>query len=147
MKEHYTFELLDGVERTKARFTNHFGIELAGDLYLPKNADGKLTTIAVCGSFGSVKEQASGLYAMQMSKRGFAALAVAPSFTGESGENVRYMNSPDINTEDFCAAVDFLAVQKSIDAEKVGICGWGWRSTRRHLTRGLSRPSPQQCTT
>ncbi|MBQ4492347.1 MAG: alpha/beta hydrolase [Deltaproteobacteria bacterium] len=128
MQEHYTFKLDDRVTRTSARFKNHFGIELAGDLYTPKNAAGKLAALAVSGPFGAVKEQASGLYAMHMAMRGFAALAFDPSFTGESGGEPRFMNSPDINTEDFQAAVDFLSVQGNIDPEKIGIigiCGWG----------------------
>lgn len=128
MKEHYTFELSDGVVRTKVRFKNHFGIEIAGDLYTPKGLKGKAAGIAVSGPFGAVKEQASGLYAAELASRGFVALAFDPSFTGESGGEPRYMNSPDINTEDFQAAVDFLSVQKNIDPEKigiVGICGWG----------------------
>ena len=128
MQEHYTFTLADSVTRTKVRFKNHFGIELAGDLYAPKNAAGKLAALAVSGPFGAVKEQASGLYAMQMAMRGFAALAFDPSFTGESGGEPRFMNSPDINTEDFQAAVDFLSVQDNIAPERIGvigICGWG----------------------
>lgn len=128
-EEHYTFALADGVTRTKVRFRNHFGIELAGDLYSPRDtADGAAPAIAVCGPFGAVKEQSSGLYANQMAARGFIALAFDPSFTGESGGEPRYMNSPDINTEDFMAAVDYLSTRSGIDAEKIGIigiCGWG----------------------
>ncbi|MBP3709966.1 MAG: alpha/beta hydrolase [Treponema sp.] len=129
MNDHYTFELLDSVTRTKVHFTNHFGIELTGDVYAPKSAakTGN-AALAVCGPFGAVKEQASGLYAMHMASRGFVALAFDPSYCGESGGVPRYMNSPDINTEDFMAAVDFLSVQQNIDAEKIGIigiCGWG----------------------
>ena len=127
--EHYTFELPATVERTKVHFKNHFGIELTGDLYTPKNAAKKGNpALAVSGPFGAVKEQASGLYAAKMAEKGFIALAFDPSFTGESGGEPRFMNSPDINTEDFMAAVDFLSVQKNIDAEKIGIigiCGWG----------------------
>ena len=128
-EEHYTFELADGVIRTKVRFKNHFGIELAGDLYTPANAAPKgNAAIAVSGPFGAVKEQSSGLYANEMAKRGFIALAFDPSFTGESTGEPRYMNSPDINTEDFMAAVDFLSTRDNIDPEKIGIigiCGWG----------------------
>lgn len=126
--EGYTFRLNENVTRTKVHFRNRFGIELAGDLYLPKNANGKLAAIAVSGPFGAVKEQASGLYADELASRGFAALAFDPSFIGESGGDVRNVASPDINTEDFCAAVDFLSVQENIDSEKVGIlgiCGFG----------------------
>ena len=126
--EHYTFELSETVTRTHVRLKNHFGIELAGDLYMPKNASGKLAAVAVCGPFGAVKEQASGLYANQMASRGFIAMAFDPSFTGESSGEPRYMNSPDINTEDFQAAVDYLSTNKNVDAEKIGIigiCGWG----------------------
>ena len=110
------------------RFRNRYGIELAGDLYTPKNAQGKLAAIAVCGPFGAVKEQASGLYADEMASRGFAALAFDPSFIGESGGEVRNVASPDINTEDFSAAVDFLSNLEYIDPEKIGIigiCGFG----------------------
>ncbi len=128
-EEHYTFKLADGVKRTKVHFKNHFGIELAGELYTPKNAAEKgNAAIAVSGPFGAVKEQSSGLYANEMAKRGFIALAFDPSFTGESAGEPRYMNSPDINTEDFMAAVDFLSTRVNIDPEKIGIigiCGWG----------------------
>ncbi|MBO4710732.1 alpha/beta hydrolase [bacterium] len=128
-EEHYTFELAEGVIRTKVRFKNHFGIELAGDLYTPANAAANgNAAIAVSGPFGAVKEQSSGLYANEMAKRGFIALAFDPSFTGESAGEPRYMNSPDINTEDFMAAVDFLSTRDNIDPEKIGIigiCGWG----------------------
>ena len=128
-EEHYTFELAEGVKRTKVRFKNHFGIELAGDLYTPENVTEKGNiAIAVSGPFGAVKEQSSGLYANEMAKRGFIALAFDPSFTGESAGEPRYMNSPDINTEDFMAAVDFLSTRDNIDPEKIGIigiCGWG----------------------
>ncbi|HIW35591.1 MAG TPA: alpha/beta hydrolase, partial [Candidatus Treponema faecavium] len=126
--EHYTFELKEGVTRTPVTFTNRFGIALSGDLYLPANGGTGLAAVAVCGPFGAVKEQASGLYANEMASRGFAALAFDPSFTGESGGEARAMNSPDINTEDFQAAVDFLSVQDNIDPERIGIigiCGWG----------------------
>lgn len=110
------------------RFRNRYGIELAGDLYTPKNSKGKLAAIAVCGPFGAVKEQASGLYADEMAFRGFAALAFDPSFIGESGGEVRNVASPDINTEDFSAAVDFLSNLDCVDNEKIGIigiCGFG----------------------
>lgn len=124
----YTFELNANVTRQKVFFKNRYGIELCGDLYLPKKATGKLVAIAVCGPFGAVKEQASGFYADELAARGFATLAFDPSFIGESGGAVRNVASPDINTEDFCAAVDFLSVQDNIDAEKIGIlgiCGFG----------------------
>lgn len=126
--EGYTFPLSQNVNRTSVRFRNRYGIELAGDLYTPKNAQGKLAAIAVCGPFGAVKEQASGLYADEMASRGFAALAFDPSFIGESGGEVRNVASPDINTEDFSAAVDFLSNLEYIDPEKIGIigiCGFG----------------------
>lgn len=126
--EGYTFQLNEKVGRTKVKFRNRYGIELAGDLYTPKNASGKLPAIAVAGPFGAVKEQASGLYADEMASRGFIALAFDPSFIGESGGDVRNVASPDINTEDFSAAVDFLSVQDNIDSEKIsiiGICGFG----------------------
>ena len=124
----YTFELNANVTRQKVYFKNRYGIKLCGDLYLPKKATGKIAAIAVCGPFGAVKEQAAGLYADELAARGFAALAFDPSFIGESGGEVRNVASPDINTEDFCAAVDFLSVQDNIDAEKIGIlgiCGFG----------------------
>lgn len=124
----YTFPLSQGVTRTKVHFHNRYGIQLAGDLYLPEHAEGKLAAIAVSGPFGAVKEQASGLYADELARRGFAALAFDPSFIGESGGEARNVASPDINTEDFSAAVDFLSVQDYIDPEKIGIlgiCGFG----------------------
>jgi fermentation-respiration switch protein FrsA (DUF1100 family) len=123
-----TFEKSDKVDHSKVTFINRYGITLAADMYVPKNAAGKLPAIAVCGPFGAVKEQSSGLYAQQMAERGFLTIAFDPSFTGESGGQPRYMASPDINTEDFQAAVDFLSVQDNVDAEKIGIigiCGWG----------------------
>ena len=125
-----TFELSDTVSHKKVTFTNHFGITLAADMYTPKAAPagGKFAAIAVSGPFGAVKEQASGLYAHEMAKRGYLTIAFDPSFTGESGGQPRYMNSPDINTEDFQAAVDFLSNQPNVDPEKIGIigiCGWG----------------------
>ena len=124
----YSFPLRDTVTREKVRFHNRYGIELCGDLYLPKGASGKLAAVAVSGPFGAVKEQCSGLYAEELASRGFAALAFDPSFIGESGGEVRNVASPDINTEDFCAAVDFLSTQDLVDPEKVGIlgiCGFG----------------------
>lgn len=123
-----TFPKSDKVNHRKVTFHNRYGITLAADLYEPKNVTGKLPAIAVCGPFGAVKEQASGLYAQTMAERGFLTIAFDPSFTGESGGSPRYVASPDINTEDFQAAVDFLSVQENVDAEKIGIigiCGWG----------------------
>ena len=123
-----TFEKSDKVEHCKVSFANRYGITLAADLYAPKGAAGKLPAIAVCGPFGAVKEQCSGLYALTLAERGFLTLAFDPSFTGESGGAVRYMASPDINTEDFMAAVDFLSTYEKADPEKIGIlgiCGWG----------------------
>lgn len=122
------FPKSDKVTHQKVTFHNRYGITLAADLYTPVNAAGKLPAIAVCGPFGAVKEQASGLYAQTMAERGFLTMAFDPSFTGESGGEPRYMASPDINTEDFQAAVDFLSVQENVDPEKIGIigiCGWG----------------------
>lgn len=124
----YSFELREAVTRTKVQFRNRYGIVLAGDLYLPKNYEGRLAAVAVAGPFGAVKEQAAGLYAEELASRGFAALAFDPSFIGESGGEVRNVASPDINTEDFSAAVDYLSVQDFIDPEKIGIlgiCGFG----------------------
>lgn len=122
------FTQSEKVNHRKITFHNRYGITLAADLYEPKNAAGKLPAIAVCGPFGAVKEQASGLYAQTMAERGFLTIAFDPSFTGESGGMPRYVASPDINTEDFQAAVDFLSVQDTVDPEKIGIigiCGWG----------------------
>ena len=123
------FKKSDKVNHKKVTFHNRFGITLVGDLYEPiEKGSGKLAAIAVCGPFGAVKEQSSGLYAMNMAERGFIALAFDPSFTGESGGLPRDLNSPDINTEDFSAAVDYLSVQDDIDPEKIsiiGICGFG----------------------
>ena len=116
------------VDHKKVTFVNHFGITLAADMYIPKNAEGKLPAIAVSGPFGACKEQSSGLYAQTMAERGFLAIAFDPSFTGESGGFPRAMHSPDINVEDFQAAVDFLSVQENVDPERIGIigiCGWG----------------------
>lgn len=123
-----TFPQSEKVNHSKVTFHNRYGITLAADLYVPKNADGKLAAIAVSGPFGAVKEQSSGLYAQTMAERGFVTIAFDPSFTGESGGTPRYVASPDINTEDFCAAVDFLSVQENVDSERIGIigiCGWG----------------------
>lgn len=123
-----TFPKSDKVEHRKVTFCNRYGITLAADLYMPKDAEGKLPAIAVSGPFGAVKEQASGLYAQTMAERGFLAMAFDPSFTGESGGEPRYTASPDINTEDFQAAVDFLSLCGQADPEKIGIigiCGWG----------------------
>ena len=123
-----TFAKSEKVEHRKVTFVNRYGITLAADLYVPQNAAGKLPAIAVCGPFGAVKEQCSGLYAQTMAERGFLTIAFDPSFTGESGGTPRYMASPDINTEDFQAAVDFLSIQDNVDADRIGIigiCGWG----------------------
>ena len=123
-----TFPKSDKVSHRKITFINRYGITLAADLYKPLNAEGKLPAIAVCGPFGAVKEQCSGLYAQTMAERGYLTLAFDPSFTGESGGFPRYMASPDINTEDFQAAVDWLSVCKEADPERIGIigiCGWG----------------------
>ena len=123
-----TFPKSDRVEHDKVTFVNRYGITLAADMYIPKGAAGKLPAIAVCGPFGAVKEQCAGLYAQTMAERGFLTIAFDPSFTGESGGGVRYMASPDINTEDFMAAVDFLSLNDRADPERIGIigiCGWG----------------------
>ncbi len=123
-----TFPKSEKVEHSKVTFVNRYGITLAADMYVPKNAEGRLPAIAVSGPFGAVKEQCSGLYAQTMAERGFLTIAFDPSFTGESGGNVRYMASPDINTEDFMAAVDFLSLHEKVDADRIGIigiCGWG----------------------
>lgn len=123
-----TFPKSDKVNHSKVTFPNRYGITLAADMYIPKDAEGKLPAIAVCGPFGAVKEQAAGLYAQTMAERGFLTIAFDPSYTGESGGEPRYVVSPDINTEDFSAAVDFLATNDRVDAERIGIigiCGWG----------------------
>lgn len=123
-----TFPKSDKVNHRKVTFVNHYGITLAADMYTPVNAATPLPAIAVCGPFGAVKEQCSGLYAQELAERGFITLAFDPSFTGESGGQPRYMTSPDINTEDFSAAVDFLVNDPEVDPESVGvlgICGWG----------------------
>ncbi len=122
------FPLSDQVEHSKVTFPNRFGITLAADVYKPKDAGGRLAAIAVSGPFGAVKEQSSGLYAQELAKRGFLAIAFDPSYTGESTGTPRYVASPDINTEDFQAAVDYLISRKDVDAERIGIlgiCGWG----------------------
>ncbi len=123
-----TFPKSEKVSHEKVTFRNRYGITLAADLYKPVGADGKLPALAVCGPFGAVKEQASGLYAQELAERGFLTIAFDPSFTGESGGSPRYVASPDINTEDFCAAVDWLSVRYDVDASRIGIlgiCGWG----------------------
>ncbi|ACV21166.1 Uncharacterized conserved protein [Slackia heliotrinireducens] len=123
-----TFPKSDKVDHSKATFVNRYGITLAADLYVPQGAQGQLPAIAVCGPFGAVKEQCSGLHAQELAERGFVTMAFDPSFTGESGGAHRYMASPDINTEDFMAAVDFLSLHELVDADRIGIlgiCGWG----------------------
>ena len=126
--EYYTFKLSDNVTRQKVSFKNRYGITLSADLYSPKNSStAKLPALAISGPFGAVKQQSSGLYANQMAQRGFIALAFDPSYTGESGGEPRNIASPDINTEDFSAAIDFLGLQKNVDRDKIGIigiCGW-----------------------
>ena len=122
------FPKSDTVDHKKVTFHNRYGITLAADMYTPKSVVGKLPVIAVSGPFGAVKEQSSGLYAQKMAELGFLTIAFDPSYTGESGGTPRYVASPDINTEDFCAAVDFLSVQENVDRERIGIigiCGWG----------------------
>ena len=122
------FPKSDKVDHKKVTFHNRYGITLAADMYTPKGTEGKLPAIAVSGPFGAVKEQSSGLYAQKMAELGFLTIAFDPSYTGESGGTPRYVASPDINTEDFCAAVDFLSVQENVDSEHIGIigiCGWG----------------------
>ena len=123
-----TFPKSDKVDHEKATFVNRYGITLAADLYVPKNKSVKMPAIAVCGPFGAVKEQCAGLYAQTMAERGYLTLAFDPSFTGESGGNVRCMASPDVNTEDFMAAVDYLSLREDVDPDGIGvigICGWG----------------------
>lgn len=123
-----TFPKSQKVDHCKITFHNRYGITLAADMYTPKDVNGRMPAIAVSGPFGAVKEQSSGLYAQTMAERGFVTIAFDPSFTGESGGMPRYVASPDINTEDFQAAVDFLSVQENVDPEKIaiiGICGWG----------------------
>ena len=123
-----TFAKSEKADHCKVTFVNRYGITLAADMYVPKDAEGKLPAIAVCGPFGAVKEQCSGLYAQTMAERGFITVAFDPSFTGESGGQPRFMASPDINTEDFMAAVDFLSLCDKVDPDRIGIigiCGWG----------------------
>ena len=123
-----TFPQSEKVDHCKLTFHNRYGVTLAADLYAPKGVSGLLPAVAVCGPFGAVKEQCSGLYAQTLAERGFLTIAFDPSFTGESGGSPRYVASPDINTEDFQAAVDFLSVQENVDPERIGIlgiCGWG----------------------
>ena len=122
------FPKSDKVDHRKVSFRNRYGITLAADLYIPRKAGGKLPAIAVSGPFGAVKEQSSGLYAQTMAERGFLTIAFDPSYTGESGGEPRYVASPDINTEDFSAAVDYLSTRDDVDPERIGIigiCGWG----------------------
>nr|WP_290503855.1 alpha/beta hydrolase [Akkermansia sp.] len=122
------FPKSDKVDHRKVSFRNRYGITLAADLYIPRKAGGKLPAIAVSGPFGAVKEQSSGLYAQTMAERGFLTIAFDPSYTGESGGEPRYVASPDINTEDFSAAVDYLSTRGDVDPERIGIigiCGWG----------------------
>ncbi|WP_293933858.1 alpha/beta hydrolase [Sphingobacterium sp. UBA6645] len=127
-EEHYTFELSDKITRQKVTFKNRYGITLTGDLYSPKSHSNEaLPALAISGPFGAVKEQSSGLYANQMAERGFVVLAFDPSYTGESGGEPRNVASPDISSEDFSSAVDFLGIQKNVDRNKIGIigiCGW-----------------------
>lgn len=131
------FPKSDEVNHRKVTFVNHFGITLAADLYEPKNYEGKLSAIVFAGPYSAVKEQVSGRYAQEMARRGFLTIAFDPSFYGESGGYPRYMNSPDINMEDFQAAVDFLSVQDNVDPDKIGICGiCGWGGYAVH-TAGL----------
>lgn len=129
MKEEYTFKLSDKVTRQKVEFKNRYGITLVADMYVPKEKKGeKFSAIALSGPFGAVKEQTPGLYGMRMAERGFLTIVFDPSYTGESGGEPRYVASPDINTEDFSAAVDFLSIREDVDADKIGIigiCGWG----------------------
>ena len=151
-----TFPKSEKVNHNKVTFHNRYGVTLAADMYVPKNADGKLPALAVSGPFGAVKEQSSGLYAQTMAERGFLTIAFDPSFTGESGGEPRYVASPDINTEDFCAAVDFLSVQENVDPEKIGIigiCGWGGMAinaaaidTRIKATAAMTMYDMTRCT-
>lgn len=151
-----TFPKSEKADHSKVTFHNRYGITLAADMYIPKNADGKLPAIAVSGPFGAVKEQSAGLYAQTMAERGFLTIAFDPSFTGESGGEPRYVASPDINTEDFSAAVDFLSVQDNVDPEKIGIigiCGWGGMAlnaaaadTRIKATAAMTMYDMTRCT-
>ena len=142
-----TFPKSDKVNHSKVTFVNRFGIMLAADMYVPKSAEGRLAAIAVCGPFGAVKEQCSGLYAQELAERGFITVAFDPSFTGESGGTPRSVASPDINTEDFSVAVDFLTTLDNVDKERIGIlgiCGWGGFSINAapsiHVSRLLWLP-------
>lgn len=138
------FPRSDKVDHSKVTFHNRYGITLAADLYIPKGASGRLPAIAVCGPFGAVKEQSSGLYAQTMAEFGFLTLAFDPSFTGESGGQPRYMASPDINTEDFQAAVDYLSLREDVDPEKIGIigiCGWGGMALNAQRTKDYQNGS------
>ena len=145
------FPQSDKVNHTKVIFHNRYGITLAADLYIPKNAGGKLPAITVSGPFGAVKEQSSGLYAQTLAERGFLTIAFDPSYTGESSGEHRYVASPDINTEDFSAAVDYLSTRDDVDAERIGFSvfadGAVWHSMRLLSTHVLKRPSLQRCTT
>ena len=145
-----TFPKSDKVEHSKVVFVNRFGVTLAADMYVPKEVVGKLSAVAVSGPFGAVKEQSSGLYAQALAERGFLTIAFDPSFTGESGGVPRNVASPDINTEDFSAAVDFLANEDRVDPERIGIlgiCGWGGFAINLPLTTRASRlPSHLLCT-
>lgn len=145
------FPKSDKVTHRKVSFRNRYGITLAADLYMPLNVNGKLPAIAVSGPFGAVKEQSAGLYAQTMAERGFLTIAFDPSYTGESGGFPRYVASPDINTEDFSAAVDYLSTRDDVDAERIGFSvfadGAVWHSMRLLSTHVLKRPSLQRCTT
>lgn len=136
----------DQVSHKKVTFHKRYGITLAADMYIPKNAGDKLPAIAVSGPFGAVKEQSLGLYAQKMAELVFLTIAFDPSFTGESGGEPRYVASPDINTEDSCAAVDFLSVQENVDADRIGIigiCGWAvWRSMQQRWISGSKQQQP-----
>ena len=149
------FPQSDKVDHSKVTFRNRYGITLVADLYIPKNVTGKLAAIAVSGPFGAGKEQSSGLYAQTLAERGFLTIAFDPSYTGESSGEPRYVASPDINTEDFSAAVDYLSTRDDVDPERIGIlgiCGWGGmaRSSYRHPHQGNGnfddvRHEPRQC--
>ena len=151
-----TFPKSEKVNHSKVTFHNRYGITLAADLYVPKNADGKLPALAVSGPFGAVREQSSGLYAQTMAERGFLTIAFDPSFTGESGGEPRYVASPDINTEDFCAAVYFLSILENVYPERIGImgiCGWGGMAinaaaidTRIKATAAMTMYDMSRCT-
>ena len=133
-----TFPKNEKVESRKVTFHNRYGITLVADFYEPKDYKGKLPGVAVCGPFGAVKEQASGLYAQEIASRGFLTIAFDPSYTGESTGTPRYMASPDINTEDYQAAVDFLSVQENVDSDGIGIigiCGWGGMALNAEIGR------------